>query len=145
HGRGRLPPHARDRQRAADAKVPVPYLYVLNGRQRHRVFQLGEKPGGEAIGQRDDADIVLSDPWISWSHATVTRDGARVTIEDLGSTNGTYVNCDRVVKQPLADDDVVFLGRMHLLFVASSRAPSAPPPPAARAAREGTTRLVVPG
>ena len=121
----------------------MPYLYVLNGRQRHKVFVVGEKPGGETIGQRDDADIVLKDPWISWTHAKVARDGARLAIEDLGSTNGTYVNCDKVGRQPLVEDDVVFLGRTHLLFVQSSRVPSAPPP--AKPPREGTARFVVPG
>jgi len=131
----------------------VPYLYVLNGRQRHKVFPVGSKAAGEVLGLRDDADVVLRDPWISWTHAKVSRDeGGAVAIEDLGSTNGTYVNCERVVRRTLAEDDVVFLGRTHLLFVASDRAPSAPPPGILRSssdarpqrATEGTTRLESP-
>ncbi len=132
----------------------MPYLYVLNGFHRHNVFRVGEKPNGEVLGQRDDADIVLKDPWISWTHAKLVRAGAGLAIEDLGSTNGTYVNCEKVTRQALGEDDVVFLGRTHLLFVASNRPPSAPPASAAREAvsllpegrgAEGTARIVVPG
>jgi hypothetical protein len=114
----------------------VPYLYVLNGRSRHKVYRVGEKPAGEVVGQRDDAEVRLTDPWISWTHARVQKDGALVTIEDLGSTNGTYVNCEKVTRKSLAEDDVIFLGRTHLLYVASDRAPSAPPPIAARMAQQ---------
>ncbi len=107
----------------------MPYLYVLNGLYRHKVFPLGsEKEGGLVVGQRDDADIRIRDPWISWTHARIVRDGqAAFAIEDLGSTNGTYVNCDRIGRRALAGDDVVFLGRTHVLFVAGDRPPSAPP------------------
>jgi pSer/pThr/pTyr-binding forkhead associated (FHA) protein len=106
------------------------YLFVLNGRERCRAFHLNKDE--QAIGQRDDADFVLKDPWISWNHARVVKEGEDFAIEDLGSTNGTYVDCVKIQRQTLRDDDVVFLGRTHLLFVASNRPPSAPPPPRPR-------------
>ena len=104
----------------------MPYLFVLNGRERCRAFYL--KKDVTIIGQRDDADVVLKDPWISWSHARVVKEGSAFVVEDLGSTNGTYVDCAKVARRALADDDVVFLGRTHILYVASNRLPSAPPP-----------------
>jgi hypothetical protein len=123
------------------------YVYVLNGRERYSVHPLQKDV--TTFGQRDDADIVLKDPWISWTHARIVREGAGWAIEDLGSTNGTYVDCVRVRRRVLKDDDVIFLGRTHLLFVTSSRLPSAPPPgakprePAAERAGLATDRLRV--
>lgn len=123
----------------------MPYVFVLNGRERCRAFQLTKDD--HTFGQRDDADFVLKDPWISWSHARIVKEAGGFAIEDLGSTNGTYVDCVRVKRKPLKEDDVIFLGRTHLLFVASNRPPSAPPPPAPRdPAKErwsGTDRLAV--
>lgn len=119
----------------------MPYLYVLNGRHRHQVFPLGADAVGAVLGQADDAGVHLTDPWISWTHARVRRDGELTTIEDLGSTNGTYVNCERVARRSLADDDVLFLGRTHILFVATDRPPSAPPGAAVR----GTPTPAIPG
>ena len=104
----------------------MPYVFVLNGSERCRAFYLTKD--ATLLGQRDDADVVLKDPWISWTHARIHKEGNDFSIEDLGSTNGTYVNCERVKRAALRDEDVVFLGRTHLLFVASDRTPSAPPP-----------------
>ena len=48
---------------------------------------------GTTLG-RDDCDVVLSDPEVSRRHALEGPDG--FTIEDLGSTNGTWVNGERI-------------------------------------------------
>jgi len=44
-----------------------------------------------AIG-RQDADLVLQDPEVSRRHALLRRSGKTVVVEDLDSTNGTFVN-----------------------------------------------------
>ena len=44
------------------------------------------------IGRSPDCDIQLNDTYLSTRHARVANDGGDLTIEDLGSTNGTYVN-----------------------------------------------------
>jgi len=54
------------------------------------------------IGRATDCDLSLSDTYLSSRHARVANDSGDLTIEDLGSTNGTYVN------QELA------AGRVHL-------------------------------
>ncbi len=112
------------------------YVYVLNGRSRYAVFRLTKDV--TTFGQRDDADVVLKDPWISWTHARIVREGTGFTIEDLGSTNGTYVDCARVKRRALEEDSLIFLGRTHLLFVESDRVPSAPPPRARPAESAGS-------
>ncbi len=44
------------------------------------------------IGRGADCDVSLADTYLSTRHARVANDGGDLTIEDLGSTNGTYVN-----------------------------------------------------
>ncbi|MDE9364397.1 DUF3662 and FHA domain-containing protein [Luteipulveratus sp. YIM 133132] len=67
------------------------------------------------IGRDDDADIILDDPGISRHHSEirVTHDGPHlvVTLKDLGSTNGTFVNGDPISSARLLDGDRITVGR----------------------------------
>jgi DNA-binding winged helix-turn-helix (wHTH) protein len=69
--------------------------------------------------------LLAADPAISREHARVIRDGLRVTIEDLGSKNGTYV-CGRKITEPteLVDGDEIVIGSVHLVFRSSPHADS---------------------
>jgi hypothetical protein len=53
---------------------------------------------GMTIG-RTDGDVLLPDPQVSRRHARISLENGKPTIEDLGSTNGTYVNGDPVIGQ----------------------------------------------
>ena len=65
---------------------------------------------GDTIG-REGCEVVLPDPEVSRRHATIRDAGGSLAIEDLGSTNGTYVNDRRVHGvQVLAAGDSVRLG-----------------------------------
>ena len=65
---------------------------------------------GDTIG-REGCEVVLPDPEVSRRHATIRDAGGSLAIEDLGSTNGTYVNDRRVHGvQVLAAGDTVRLG-----------------------------------
>jgi hypothetical protein len=60
---------------------------------------------------REGCDIELSDPEASRRHAMVRREGEAVLIEDLGSTNGTFVNGERVAApRKLSEGDEVRIG-----------------------------------
>jgi hypothetical protein len=48
--------------------------------------------GGAVLGRGDSVDIQLEDPFASTRHARISWQGATIMIEDLGSTNGTYLN-----------------------------------------------------
>jgi hypothetical protein len=48
--------------------------------------------GGAVLGRGDAVDIHLEDPFASTHHARISWEGSTVMIEDLGSTNGTYLN-----------------------------------------------------
>ncbi len=77
------------------------------------------------LGRDDSADIVLDDPGISRRHSEirVTTDGPHfvTTIRDLGSTNGTFVNGDRVTSEHLHDGDRVTVGRTSVTYRAGRR------------------------
>ena len=64
------------------------------------------------IGRGEQADLCLSDPGLSRIHASVNRDSQRVWVLDEGSTNGTFVNGQRVTASgmPLKDGDQISLG-----------------------------------
>ena len=77
------------------------------------------------LGRDDSADIILDDPGISRRHSEirVTNDGPHVvaSIRDLGSTNGTFVNSDRVSSQRLSDGDRITVGRTSVIYRAGRR------------------------
>lgn len=72
------------------------------------------------LGRDDSADIILDDPGISRRHSElrVTTDGPHfvTTIRDLGSTNGTFVNGERITSEHLEDCDRVTVGRTSITF-----------------------------
>jgi hypothetical protein len=67
--------------------------------------------GALVIGRTDDADLTLADAGVSRSHARVRAAGTGASIEDLGSSNGTFVNGERVEgSRQLSDGDQIQLG-----------------------------------
>jgi pSer/pThr/pTyr-binding forkhead associated (FHA) protein len=74
------------------------------------VFALNK--GDNSIGRRPENDIILEDPYSSGAHAVVSVDENGVTLTDLGSTNGTFVNGARlapnVTMTITANDTIVF-------------------------------------
>lgn len=73
------------------------------------------------LGRHADNDIVLSNPAVSGHHCVFELHGlADVFVEDLGSTNGTFVNNKRVKRQQLQDEDVVAVSSFRLRFLEAS-------------------------
>ncbi|WP_302174785.1 FHA domain-containing protein [uncultured Hydrogenophaga sp.] len=69
------------------------------------------------LGRRPYNDIVIDNLAVSGEHAVLQMSGSAVTIEDLNSTNGTYVNGKAVKKQPLASNDTVEIGKYKIRFI----------------------------
>lgn len=82
------------------------------------------------IGRHPHNDIVLDHPTVSSRHASITLLGDHALLEDVGSTNGTYVNGKRVDRYKLADRGHAILAACHLDFVAGVTAAAAAAPPA---------------
>ena len=72
------------------------------------------------IGRLPDNAVVIDNPAVSGHHACVFRDGDAYVVEDLQSTNGTFVNEKRVTRQTLQDGDVLLVGKHTLGFDASA-------------------------
>ncbi|NES15599.1 FHA domain-containing protein [Micromonospora sp. PPF5-17] len=93
----------------------MPLLTVAGGAMRGLSFRVGR--GAQVIGRAPSADIVLVDAHLSRRHATVQLTAEGVSLTDLGSTNGTWLNDRRISGSvPLADGDVVRVGRTELRF-----------------------------
>src|SRR4051812_33580436 len=73
--------------------------------------------GGAVLGRSADADIVLEDHFSSGRHARLVPHGDAVVLEDLGSTNGTYLNGEPLSgPQPLHDGDRIRIGDSEFTF-----------------------------
>lgn len=94
-------------------------LQILNGKRQGLVVDLNQA-GDMFVGQRDSAQIRIDDPWISWDHSRIFHRNNEIWVEDLASTNGTYVNCQRVKCERLNNEDILFFGKTHALFLQTS-------------------------
>jgi hypothetical protein len=74
-------------------------------------------PAGTIIGRSNECDIVIDSKHVSRRHARVfsTSDG-QWSVEDLGSSNGTFVNGERVKSCPISRADVIEIGEASLSF-----------------------------
>lgn len=88
-------------------------LEVLDGFEPGRVYPIAKTK--ITIGRRD-CDIVFDDPEISRRHVTVAVDGECAQLQDLGSTNGTYIDGVRVEQGRLLDRSTFRLGTHQLIF-----------------------------
>lgn len=115
-----------------------PRLIVTSGPDEGTVFEI---PAGYCeIGRLPGSGIRLDGEGISRRHAAMNRAGSHVVLADLGSTNGTFLNGDRLMAPlPLRDGDLVRIGHVELrLSVTSGGDRDAEPgrEPAGRGPRE---------
>ena len=69
------------------------------------------------IGRKPENDIQIDNPVVSGKHARIFKEGRKVVLEDLGSTNGTFVNKKKVSKCELKHKDIVFIGKHTIVFL----------------------------
>lgn len=89
-------------------------LVMLSSNSSPRLFEMQKDT--IVIGRREDADLRVPLPDISRAHAKVVKDEANnsLRVEDLGSSNGTFVNGNRIQVQALAAGDIVSVGPVKL-------------------------------
>jgi diguanylate cyclase (GGDEF)-like protein len=94
------------------ARVGAPeraYLVILAGPQMGEMVKL--EPGSMiTIGREEGVQLLLNDDGVSRQHARIGMLGAQVTIVDLNSRNGTFVNGAKVAERKLSDGDKIQIG-----------------------------------
>lgn len=92
------------------------WMVALNGQHKGEDFRL--RVGKNVIGTAADCDIVLTDKKISRKHATIRYEGGEFQIADLDSSNGCFVNDEKIQKHDLIDNDIIKLGDIEFEFKA---------------------------
>jgi diguanylate cyclase (GGDEF)-like protein len=90
-------------------------VIVIYGPELGKRVPLGTAPF--EIGRSSKNDLFLDQESISRQHARITFDGTQYWIQDMKSTNGTYVNDEQVREQRLRDGDQIRIGRSILKFM----------------------------
>jgi pSer/pThr/pTyr-binding forkhead associated (FHA) protein len=94
-------------------------------------FISGKYQGGEfplhmereiVIGRSSDLDMVLVEDMVSRKHARISTVGGQIVIQDMGSTNGTFVNGEKVKKVSLKEGDRILIGTSILKLVGGDEA-----------------------
>src|SRR5690242_21774055 len=70
------------------------------------------------VGRASDLDMVLVEDMVSRKHAKITASGEQIVIQDLGSTNGTFVNGEKIKRARLKEGDRVLIGTSILKVIA---------------------------
>jgi pSer/pThr/pTyr-binding forkhead associated (FHA) protein len=100
--------------------VPNPPTFALR-------FISGKYQGGEfplrldreiVVGRSSDLDMVLVEDMVSRKHAKIQASAEQIVIQDLGSTNGTFVNGEKVKKARLKEGDRILIGTSIIKLVA---------------------------
>jgi FHA domain/Protein of unknown function (DUF3662) len=89
---------------ASDVTISIPTSPAITPPKRYHLRMMKGVPAygvyfidrSASIGRSEESDIFLVDPSVSRNHATLKIDGEAVVVEDLGSTNGTFVNGERI-------------------------------------------------
>lgn len=83
------------------------YLFFLSGPMQGRLFPLSE--GTTVLGRGQECDIVIKDNRVSRKHLKLKLSDEKAVIEDLKSTNGTFVNGEKIKQRTLRQNDKVHM------------------------------------
>ena len=93
-------------------------MATLTLRFKEKTIREYEIVGGQnlSIGRNPDNDIVIDNPAVSGRHARIESVASNLVIRDMDSTNGVFVNKQRVATHVLHHGDVVLIGKHELAF-----------------------------
>ena len=96
-------------------------LKFISGKYQGGEFLLD--PGREiVVGRAQDLDMVLVEDMVSRKHAKISTASGQIIIQDLGSTNGTFVNGEKIKKTRLKQGDRILIGTSILKMVETTTA-----------------------
>ena len=96
------------------AASAFPRLIVKSPRGATQEIDLAKPPF--TIGRKPDNDLCLEDPAVSGHHARVVKIQEVLFLEDLASTNGTFINDRKVDRKQLQDADVIKIGQYRIIY-----------------------------
>ncbi|MDM0018919.1 FHA domain-containing protein [Variovorax saccharolyticus] len=97
--------------------MPMLLMMTATGETR----QVPLNPHDNKVGRGATNDVIIDSVQASRDHAVIDVEQAFVTITDLGSRNGTFVNDVRIESQVLAHGDAIRLGSYEMRFVATDQ------------------------
>ncbi|MCI0530317.1 MAG: FHA domain-containing protein, partial [Nitrospira sp.] len=104
------------RKRLERARRSLACLVVIAGAPIGEKIALGQNH--MVIGRQPDAEIPIADPMMSRKHAELlAQPDDQTMIRDLGSTNGIYINENRVIQAVLRDGDLLRIGSTVFKYV----------------------------
>ena len=103
-----------DEDRTLFYEEPVAKLIVDQSDSLEGEFTLEEEE--TVLGRDEEADITIDDKRISRQHCKISLNDAVYTLTDLGSSNGTFVNGQRITEKELADGDKIQVGSSRFSF-----------------------------
>src|SRR3954469_22289663 len=101
--------------RIVPSEAAAAFLLLVAGEQPGRVHPLAKNT--IIIGRNATADVKISDRAVSGEHARIINASTGYEIEDLGSTNGTYVGARKVMRSRLKNGDRVRIGSVEFAFL----------------------------
>jgi pSer/pThr/pTyr-binding forkhead associated (FHA) protein len=100
------------------------------------------------IGRVEDNTFQIADPSVSSHHCEVHLRGSEILIRDLNSTNGSFINNDKITEQVLKPGQVLRLGQVELKLeaegAAAAASPSSPLPSGAPAKKQVDATMLMP-
>lgn len=106
---------------------PALALRFISGKYQGGEFPIEE--GREiVVGRSSDLEMVLVEEMVSRRHSRIIMQGGELSIEDLGSTNGTFVNGEKIQRARLKEGDRILIGTSILKVVPASDSGARPRP-----------------
>ena len=102
------------------------------------------KQGDMKIGRKPGCEILIDNLSVSGEHANIFTVGEDSFIQDLGSTNGTFINNKKIAKHHLKNGDTVVIGKHSLIYLTDSARESRPPEDFAKTVIINPSRTVEP-
>jgi hypothetical protein len=104
------PPVAEPEPEPKPEPEPRSYALIVGGKPHVLTVERA------VLGRSRECDVRLADVNVSRRHAEVREDGDGYVLVDLGSTNGTLLNGQRIQREPLADGDTITIGSTNIVF-----------------------------
>lgn len=116
-------PNSPERYEVTESATPIeplqiskttPKLTIMEGDRQGETFELKEEE--TTIGRASSNTIILKEAKVSRQHASIKKKGNEYLIEDIHSSNGVFVNDEKITEHALSNGDIIRIGDFILKF-----------------------------